>query len=453
MADTDHTDALLFRAVLDALAAAGIARGARVYLALSGGVDSVTLLHLLARARRTLRFSLHALHVHHGLQTAADAWPDFCRALCRELRVGCTVLHVQVDKHSPHGTQAAARKVRLQTLAAQQGEAGWLLFAHHLDDRAETVLYRLLRGTGVRGLAAMRAVEPARRILRPLLGVRRAEIETYARAHHLRWVQDPSNAHAHYARNHLRQHVFPALAPHFADAAPALARAAEHLQESAELLAQLADIDLAQCGGEPLSIARLLALPPARQANLLRHLYFRRHALPPASARVREILRQLGSAAHPALNQSDGQWLLVAHQGVLTLCPAPAPVPPAPHCWQAGEEVIAWGRGVIQIDRARGQGLSAQKLRAALAAGELFFAPRWPGVRLRTHTGGGAKSFKNLCQERNIPAILRAHLPILRWQDEALWIAGVGVAAEWRCGEEEDGIVLRYVALAPDAGA
>lgn len=446
-------DALLFNAVLAALNAAGIGRGARLYLALSGGVDSVTLLHLLARARRQLHFQLHALHVHHGLQAAADEWPDFCRALCRELRVGCTVLRVQVADHSPHGTQAAARRARLQALAAQQGETGWLLFAHHLDDQAETVLYRLLRGSGARGLAAMRAMEPARRILRPLLGVRRAEIEAYARAHHLHWVEDPSNAHTHYARNHLRQHVFPAFAPHFADAAPALARAAEHLQESAELAAQLADMDIAQCGGEPLAIAPLLALPPARQANLLRHLYFRRHALPPATAQIREILRQLGSASHPALNQTDGQWLLVAHQGVLTLCPAPASTPPAPHCWQADEEVIAWGRGVIQISRARGQGLSAQKLHAALDAGELFFAPRWSGVRLRTHADGGAKSFKNLCQERNIPAILRAHLPILRWQQTALWIAEVGIAAEWRCGVNEDGIVLRYWPNAPQAGA
>lgn len=450
---TADVDTLLFNAVLAALNAAGIGRGARLYLALSGGVDSVTLLHLLARARRQLHFQLHALHVHHGLQAAADEWPDFCRALCRELRVGCTVLRVQVKDHSPHGTQAAARRARLRALSEKQGDDGWLLLAHHLDDQAETVLYRLLRGSGVRGLAAMRAAEPARRILRPLLNVRRAEIEAYARAHALRWVEDPSNAHAHYARNHLRQQVFPAFAPHFADAAPALARAAEHLQESAELLAQLADIDLAHCGGEPVTIARLLALPPARQANLLRHLYFRRHALPPPAAQIREILRQLGSAARPALNQTDGQWLLVAHQGLLSLCPAPAPTPPAPHGWRGDEESIPWGRGIIQIARARGQGLAAQKLQAALDAGELFFAPRWAGLRLRTHAGGGAKSFKNLCQERNIPAILRPHLPVLRWQDEALWIAEVGSAAEWRCGANEDGIVLRYWPNAPQAGA
>ena len=446
-------DALLFNAVLAALNAAGIGRGARLYLALSGGVDSATLLHLLARARRQLHFQLHALHVHHGLQAAADEWPEFCRALCRELRVGCTVLRVQVKDDSPHGTQAAARRARLRALSEKQGDDGWLLFAHHLDDQAETVLYRLLRGSGVRGLAAMRAAEPARRILRPLLNVRRAEIEAYAHAHALRWVEDPSNAHAHYARNHLRQQVLPTFAPHFPDAAPALARAAEHLQESAELLAQLADIDLAHCGGEPVTIARLLALPPARQANLLRHLYFRRHALPPPAAQIREVLRQLGSASHPALNQTGGQWLLVAHQGLLTLCPAPAPTPPAPHGWRGGEESIPWGRGVIQIARVRGQGLAAQKLQAARARGELFFAPRWPGLRLRTHAGGGAKSFKNLCQERNIPAILRPHLPVLRWQDEALWIAEVGIAAEWRCGANEDGIVLRYWPNAPQVGA
>lgn len=446
MPAADDSDRALANAVGHALARAGITRASSLTLAYSGGVDSTVLLHLLAAARARLHFHLHAVHVHHGLQPAADAWPAHCRQTCAALHVPCTIERIHIDPHHPHGTQAAARTARHTALAARADD--WLLLAHHLDDQAETLLYRLLRGSGPRGLAAMPALDPERRILRPLLGTRRAAIEAYARRHGLNWVEDPSNAHTHYARNHLRHAVLPALAPHFPDAAPALARAATHQQETARLLDQLAAIDLTHCGGEPLHLPRFLALPLERQANLLRHLYTRRHTLPPPSAQIHEILRQLATARLPALNWRTGGWLLTAQRHTLTLLPAPPDTSPAPHCWQLGETLIPWANGHIHIQPTPGHGLAARRILPLIEQGALHFTPRWPGLRIQTHPNGPAKTFKNLCQERRIPAPLRPYLPILHLGDQALWIAHLATAPDWRCPPKEDGLTLRLIPAA-----
>ncbi|HVT34087.1 MAG TPA: tRNA lysidine(34) synthetase TilS, partial [Nevskiaceae bacterium] len=156
-------------------------RGARVWLAYSGGVDSTMLLHLLA-SKKLPRFA--AIHVHHGLQPQADAWARGCEKQCAALGVKCLVVRVQVNADDPAGPEAAARKARYAALLAQMGKDDLMLTAHHQDDQAETVLLRLLRGSGVEGLAAMRAVTPfgPGQLVRPLLDVPAEAIRDYARA-------------------------------------------------------------------------------------------------------------------------------------------------------------------------------------------------------------------------------------------------------------------------------
>ena len=128
----------------------------RVCVALSGGLDSVVLLHGLSRLRTAgLACELSAVHVHHGLSPHADAWADFCRQLCERLDVALAVERVQVSLATAEGLEAAARRQRQEVFA--RCPADWLALAHHRDDQAETVLFRLLRGAGVRGAAGMPA--------------------------------------------------------------------------------------------------------------------------------------------------------------------------------------------------------------------------------------------------------------------------------------------------------
>src|SRR5258706_9734184 len=186
----------------------------RLAVGLSGGVDSIVLLHLLKSRQAAEGYALSAVHVHHGLSPNADAWAAFCRRLCKRWGVPLAVRKVTVKK-AGEGLEAAARRARYEIFRKIPAEK--IALAHNLDDQAETVLMNLLRGTGLRGASGM----PARSrlgdktLLRPLLGVSRKEILAYARAHELEWIEDESNADESLTRNFIRRRVGPLLEKKF----------------------------------------------------------------------------------------------------------------------------------------------------------------------------------------------------------------------------------------------
>lgn len=425
------------------LQATGIGRGSRLCLALSGGIDSSALLEVLASLRPRFGFLLGAAHVHHGLSPHADAWCGFCKETCERLGVGLQVFRVDVDRNHPAGLEAAAREVRHAALAGVA--ADWLVFAHHQDDQAETVLFRLMRGAGVSGASAMRTCEPgAPGRLRPLLAVRRSMLEAFARARGIAWVEDESNADPRFARNYLRHEVLAPLGVAFPGAVPALARAAEHFQAAGELLDELAQIDFANCGADMLVLERLLGLSDRRLCNLLRWLIRRQNQSPPSAARINELVRQLRATDGAPVCLSFGEHALAVYRGrVRLVANADGAAQATP--WR-GEDSLAWGRGRILLEHGVGSGLDESALASAR---EIMFTTRWTGLSMRLAPNRPRRTFKNLCQEAGVPAWARDGLPIMQVDGRAVWIAGVGFAADWRCSPGRAGLTPRWVA--PDA--
>lgn len=282
----------------------------------SGGLDSTVLLHLAKRSAPKLRLRLSALHVHHGLSPAADAWAEHCLTTCAAWDVPLKVNTVAVERESSDGLEAAARRARHAAFgqALAQG-ADWMALAHHRDDQAETLLFNLLRGTGVAGAAAMRAANG--RLLRPLLNISRHELQAYARQHRLTWVDDASNQDTHFSRNYLRHVVLAQLHPRFPAAAANLAAAARRFGEAHELLDDLAQMDLSDAPAQfPLSVKLLATLPEARARNLLRYLLQQQGIGIPSEARLVEFMRQCISAAPDRRPQTMfGDWRLVRRRG------------------------------------------------------------------------------------------------------------------------------------------
>jgi tRNA(Ile)-lysidine synthase len=424
------------------LAAAGVGAGSRVCCALSGGADSVVLFELLRRLQPRFGFGLLAAHVDHGLSPNAPAWARACVERCAAAGIPLQVLRVEVDRAHADGLEAAARTARHAALA--QVDCDWLAFGHHQDDQAETVLFRLLRGTGVRGAAAMRAVEPGRAgragWLRPLLGLRRAQLLEWAGAHGLDWVEDESNADLRFTRNALRHRLLPVAEGLFPAAVPNLARAAAHFAEADALLGELAAIDAAACGAPALRRADFLALTPARQANLLRWLLLGSGAPLPGSLPLGEALRQLRECdpAHP-LRLPLGAWACCAYRDRVWVEPAQ---PPAPQglCWQ-GEVVMRWGGDEVRLVASIGEGLERARLERAA---EVRLAPRGEGLRLRLHPARPRRELRKLCQEAAIPAWLRDRLPVLWVDGEPAWVGGIGVAAEFACAPRAPGLVPEW---------
>jgi tRNA(Ile)-lysidine synthase len=418
---------------------------ARLTLALSGGLDSVALLHLLLPLRETYPFQLQAVHVHHGLSPHADDWSDFCTQLCARHGIELAMHRVRIARDDPAGIEAAARRERQRIFATLDSD--WLLTAHHRNDQAETVLLQLLRGAGPKGLAAMPEVQ--RRSdwraaqLRPLLGVARNELLAFARAQGIEWVEDDSNADVRFRRNALRQQVLPLLDAHFPAVTVTLARAAALQAGATELLDDLARFDAMEAiRDDRLDCAVLVALSRPRARNLLRYFIETRGHAMPSVRRLDEALHQLLTARHDArVCLKLGRAELVRFRGGAYLVP-PAPERAGPVHWRGETQLTVPGADVaVQFQTVVGEGLK----RSLLESGKVTLGVRQGGERLRLHPGGPHRSLKNLLQERGMPPWRRDRLPLLWCDGKLLWAEGVGLEADALAEPAEPGIVPRSV--------
>ncbi|MDY7117034.1 tRNA lysidine(34) synthetase TilS [Halomonas sp. SSL-5] len=397
--------------------------GRCVWVALSGGLDSSLLLTLGADACRRHPRPLRALHVHHGLQAAADAFEAHCQALCQRLGVPLSIERVSVDTSDGQGLEGAAREARYAAFARRvaPGETLWL--AQHRDDQAETLLLAALRGSGVRGLAGMPAARnwQRRRLQRPLLGVSRAALEAEAARRDLAWSEDPSNAEADQDRNYLRHAILPRLGERWPHAAGSLARSAALCAEADGLLADLAGIDLEGLGGNPGRLPRdaLLCLSLPRRRLLVRHCCGRLGlALPPAR-RLESLLAQLDSREDAETRVAWPGGEARVWRGHLHLL---APLPALPVGWQ-----VAWdGRSPLATP--------CGSCRVSLAGppdgeGDLRAMARRGGERLRL-AGRGRRDLKRLLQELGVPPWMRGRLVVIREEETPVALLDP-VAGRW----------------------
>ena len=391
-------------------------------VALSGGLDSTVLLHLLASlAQREALPPLSAIHIHHGLQAAADAWPAHCRELCAALSVPLQVEYVQVAPGA--SLERAAREARYAAFAACMGAGEVLLTAQHRDDQAETLLFRLLRGAGVQGLSAMpvsRALGVGQ-LVRPLLNCSRDELLAYAREHKLTWIEDPSNADERFSRNYLRRQVLPALLGRWPQASASMARSAAHLSEAAQLLDELAqqDIAAAQVPAEfiwlslpSLALPALRSLSEPRQRNALRYWLRPLTAMPDSEHWAGwQALRDAALDAAPVwklaageLRRSDERLWWVAGDWLVSPAPLSTVV-------QGNQQVALPANGSVRID---GQ----------LPAGNWQLGYRQGGDQLLL-PGRGHRDLKRLFNELRVPAFVRDRLPLLRLDNQVVAIANL----------------------------
>ncbi len=427
---------------LSAFLAARLNKGSRFCVGLSGGRDSVVLLHALSRlaGSATLPFTLSAVHVHHGISPNADAWADFCVDVCQHCAVPLNIVRVAVPRNSGEGLEAAARRRRHTVFAAC--DADWLALAHHRDDQAETVLLNLLRGAGLAGAAGMLAERPQHHgpnLVRPLLDVPRAMIEGYAAVHAVRWIDDESNEDLHFRRNFLRHDVLPRLEEKFPGAQKSIARAAGHFAEGALLLDDLAAMDRAvlTTPNRRIGLAGFNVLAPARARNLLRFEWVAAGFRAPDTRWVDEARRQLATASalsEVCMATPDGE--LHVYRGELHIVGHRPYLPVEPVLWSGGTE-LPWAGGRIVFLPVTGSGIR----RGLLVAGGACIKSRQGGERLRLHAKRPRRNLRNLLQEAAVPPWERARLPFLWCNDKLVWVGGLGVDATFACAADQEGFV------------
>jgi tRNA(Ile)-lysidine synthase len=387
---------------------------AALCLAFSGGMDSTALLTALAGVR-ALRGRLRAIHVDHGLQPQSRAWADHCRKIARRLGVPLEVATVTVDRTGGASLEAAARTARYGALAQRLASHEVLLTAQHADDQLETVLLQLLRGAGLPGIAAMPAAAAFARgwLVRPLLGMERAEIAQWARARKLEWIEDESNVDERRDRNYLRHRVVPLLRARWPAASAAAARTARHAAEGRRLLELLARADVERAAdGAALAVPRLRSLPSDRRRNALRFWIARSNHPAPDSSRLAEIAGPVLEArrdANPSV--AWGDVILQRHADRLTLRRATAGGALEPVPWPLRRQRVLElpaGFGRLELEPTpRGP------IDVALLPRTVIVRPRRGGERLRPRPGGPTRALKSLLRESRLAHVERGRLPLL----------------------------------------
>ena len=386
-------------------------------------MDSVVLLHVVKEGLAE-GGALRALHVNHGLQADADEWERFCRDLCRQWDVPLTVCKVAVPE-SGASPENRARIARYEAFSEALAPGECLLLAHHLDDQMETMLLRLSRGAGLRGLSGI----PARRelgkgtLLRPLLHCPREELAEYAQAHELRWIEDDSNRNTEFDRNFCRHEILPAIERRWPEYRRDWEKSRELIAESRDLLTDLAEIDLEHCAGKAdnqLRIDALRQLSAPRLHNALRHW----------------IEKEIGAPANPRKLQGLPDWLIKPKQSVdaiidfnshsvrrfngnLYLLPELPPINPKTRLPRnpAREPTLHLpGNGSLHATPTTDQGLAAKTYQVRYRQGG-------ESCRLANRP---TKTLKKILNESRLEPWLRNRLPLLFLKEELIAIPGIG---------------------------
>lgn len=414
------------------------------WLAYSGGLDSRVLLRLCVKLRQQSPFTLKAIHIHHGLSPRADQWLQACQSTCEQESVDFVHLSLETQPLPGESVEEYARKHRYEKLAAILGPEDMLLTAHHQDDQAETVLLQLLRGAGPKGLSAMPAVKPLGQGLqgRPLLGITRAELLTYAEQEKLHWIEDEMNLDPHFSRNYLRHEILPLLKKRWPTVTATIARVAENCAEAQGLLDSFTNQDLAAvkiAKAATLSVSALLKLPPERQRACLRLWFEQRKVVLPSAVKLQQMLDTVLQASWDSTPcVAWGEVELRRYQDELYLLPR---LPPhdkdGKYAWNLVNPLAIPGVGRLAARAANGVGLSR-----AVKAVEVRFRQGGEVFRLAK---GNHHELKKFFQERGIPPWRRDRLPLVYVGDELAAIPGYLVVEQFKAGPEEGGHELILV--------
>nr|BAL53744.1 tRNA(Ile)-lysidine synthetase [uncultured Acetothermia bacterium]BAL59442.1 tRNA(Ile)-lysidine synthetase [Candidatus Acetothermum autotrophicum] len=429
--------------------------GDYVLVAVSGGVDSVVLLHVLTELKRELKLSLAVAHFDHGIRPNSAQDAEFVKKLARSLRVrfyterGDVPAYAKAHKIS---LEVAARSLRYQFLekTAQAHKFKKIALGHTLNDQAETLLMRLLRGSGLEGLAGIPPVRSAQgyQYIRPLIECTREQIESFARAHTLCWREDPTNYDMTILRNKIRHELIPALREYNPKLLEALGRTARLLGQAAQYLEREAEqaLDALVAGQNVqeliLDLKRFLALPEYLQALVLRRAVGRVHQLCELEAvHIEAVVEWASRRGEGELHLPAEVRVLRRHnQLIVTMRPVSAPQHFEYVLTVPGETIVpetGWrfttklgkgGRGARPARRAEDTEICL--LDADKIQGNLVVRNRRPGDRICLREG--TKKLQDFFVDKKIPREARDALPLICDENTVIWIVGQAVNESYR---------------------
>lgn len=420
----------------------------RWLLAYSGGVDSHVLLDLLLGIPG--RPPITAVHINHQLQPEAVQWRIHCEQQAKAAGIDFIAIDVDVDLKSGHSIEDAARRARYQAFESIVVSGDVLFFGHHLDDQIETLMLRMLRGSGTRGSAAMPASRPIGDgvLMRPLLDTPRSAIESYAETRQLVWVEDPSNQREDFDRNFLRHSVLPSIEQRWPAYRQTLSRTALLNDEAAYLNDELADSDLRQSGvfeqgvSSTMAVKLLEGLGRPRQKNLLRHFLTLNRMAVPSAAQLNEALDQLLGAGDDAapLIEWHGVQLRRFDRQIMVMTPLP-PVDTTKHYhWNLTNTISLGNAGQLSAVTSQRGGIDPVRIKA----GECVVKFRQGGERCQPAGRGSSQTLKKLFQEYRLAPWLRDRIPLITCQGDIVAVGDLWVCEGWQVEDGSAGVSVLW---------
>lgn len=406
------------------------------WIGLSGGLDSLVMLHLFAGVRASYPITVRAIHINHGVSPNASSWADYCAQICQRFAVDLRVHPIHINKEEGN-FEESARNARYAIFSDLLEIGDVMLTGHHQDDQAETILLQLIRGAGPKGLAAMPFQKAFGKgiLARPLLPFSRQELQTYAVENDLTWIDDESNANCHFSRNFIRHEVLPLLKTRWPGVIKTLARSAEHCAETQQLSEELIKQDLILCQGSKLntlSIAKMSLLDPLTQRHMIRNWLVALNFPIPPTVKLQQIQKDMLNARSdksPHFFWRDVELRryrddlfvmkrLIPHESKLV------------YQWKLKDSLSLPNIGILQATLTRNQGLRSDIQQVSVCF-------RQGGEKIRLSGRKTHHSLKNLFQEWGIPPWERDRVPLIYVEDKLVAVVGYFVSEDFRVKEGE----------------
>ena len=407
-------------------------------VALSGGVDSVVLLHIMHLLKQAQpKLNVNAIYVNHGLSQYANDWQRFCQNLCAELNVPFNAAQVTINPQTRTSLEAQAREARYKALDELSPAGSVILLGQHLNDQIETFLLRLKRGSGLKGLGAMqkmRELQSGRICYRPLLNITRSDIEHFATEFNITHITDDSNTDERFDRNFLRARVVPELAKRFKGFEQCAGRSIELLQQQQALLDEYTQIDLSQSLNDQkaLCISQIIHYSDVRITNVVRAWLSLFTQVMPSQKQLSQIINQAINAQADAkiqIDLVDGQ--VRRHQGYLYFVTQKNIV--------NDDELITH-----ELTLNDGRVLTKQSgvgIRAPHANEQVSVRFNYNSARIKPLKKPGSNSVKHWFKDAKVAPWLRSQVPLIFYNDELVQVVGYFISEKhydengvyWEC--------------------
>ena len=417
---------------------------AKFTIALSGGVDSMVLLDLLSKAKRSSDV-IKAIHINHNLHESSKEWVDFAKDACKKYKLPLIIESIN-PKQEGFGLEADAREQRYKKFKEIILDNECLLTAHHLDDQIETTLFRIFRGTGLDGLRSIRKKAKFGKglLCRPLINIPREAIEQYAKLNDIKWIEDPSNKNIYFDRNYLRNNIIPSIKKRWPNAQKTITRLSSLAENNQKLLHELAKEDIGEIEKfNVLDIGILSNKSSLRINNIFRFMILKnKMGIPSLKVLENGIETLINAKSDSPIITWDGFSIRRYKNTLYFFNPdlKQDEIRPLKMKWFIDETINLGGnRGSIEARFIKGQGIALNKCPKSL---EIKY--RKGGEQIKPSGHKITKSLKNLFQENNVLPWVRDQIPLFYLDEELISVGDLWFNQDYKAKEQEDGFLISW---------